>query len=202
MATYAGIEFNYLSQLEEELGIPKRFFVELEDNDDWSYVVKLHTLIEAAVAHLVLSALGDSRLERIIVSLPLGNKRNGKIAFAVALDLLPEMDLGFIQFITDLRNGLVHRIQNVSFTFHDHFSKMKDDEVRETYWKWGFAKIKDDDGDAFVKIFRSSPKILIQLRAILLFQSIYIGHSTNRIRSMSRKELEKFLKLHATKPTK
>ena len=48
----------FLTQYELELGIPRGFMVRLlTEPDDWSFVIKLHGLLEAAMAAKVLEIL-------------------------------------------------------------------------------------------------------------------------------------------------
>lgn len=43
------------------------------DKGDWSLLIKLHTMIEASLNHLITSYLGDGRLLPIITRLETGN---------------------------------------------------------------------------------------------------------------------------------
>lgn len=165
-----------IALLEEELRLPSGFFVHLENEDDWSYIVKLHTLLDAAITHLVKTALNDSRLDDIIYALPLGNSRTGKLVFARALELLPEMDIGFMGFLTILRNRLVHRIDEVDFSIDKYFASLSDDELRNTLLKWGL-KLKSGEsgsGDEFMTIFRVKPKLFIKMTALYVLSTIML----------------------------
>jgi hypothetical protein len=46
-------ELDFLTDLESELGIAPAFFKGLLDEDDWSFVIELHSLIEAATTHFL-----------------------------------------------------------------------------------------------------------------------------------------------------
>jgi hypothetical protein len=41
-------------ELESKLGLDQGFFGNLQSEDDWSFVIKLHALFEAACTHLLL----------------------------------------------------------------------------------------------------------------------------------------------------
>jgi hypothetical protein len=45
-----------LEALELDLGLPKGFCVKLIEEDDWSFVIKLHALLENAVSELITRA--------------------------------------------------------------------------------------------------------------------------------------------------
>lgn len=41
-------------ELESKIGVKSGFFASLLEEDDWSFVIKLHALFEAACTHLLL----------------------------------------------------------------------------------------------------------------------------------------------------
>src|SRR5215218_5785634 len=95
--------FADFSKLEQLLELPPDFIEGLLSEDDWSYVVKVHALLEAALTHLVIQA-NDPRLADVFRKLPLGGRRTGKQAFARALDLLDNASLDLIERVSELRN--------------------------------------------------------------------------------------------------
>ena len=52
-----------------------------EDENDWSFVIKLHALVEAAVAHLLTEQLSRPELSDLFAHLDISNKTTGKAAF-------------------------------------------------------------------------------------------------------------------------
>lgn len=50
--------FEAVEELVKELGLPEGFYAELLGEDDWSFIIKLHALMEAAVTGLIVAALG------------------------------------------------------------------------------------------------------------------------------------------------
>ena len=54
----------WVGQFEKELNLPNGFFLNLLiKEDDWSFIIKLHALVEAAVSHLLASICGDRLLD-------------------------------------------------------------------------------------------------------------------------------------------
>ena len=41
-------------EFEKKLGVPSGFVKKLLDEDDWSFIIKLHALFEASCAHLLI----------------------------------------------------------------------------------------------------------------------------------------------------
>lgn len=102
-----------------QLGLSKDFLDRLFNEDDWSFVIKLHSLIEAVITQLLIETLGQTKLLEPFANLELSNKKSGKVAFAKELDLLSKEARSFISSLSELRNELVHNIQNVQFKFLD-----------------------------------------------------------------------------------
>lgn len=127
---------------EERLSIKKGFYVGLlVEKDDWSFLIKLHALIEAALSHLlaelislsVKKYLPDDKkpkgLEEFFSWLELSNKRTGKVAFVKALDVFPKEHRRFISSLSELRNQLVHDIRNVSFKFSEYIQTLNPEQT-------------------------------------------------------------------------
>jgi len=107
-----------LKGTEGDLGLPAGFLVELLDGDsDWSFVIKIHSLIEAALTHLLTGAFGRTELLPLFGRLHTSDTRTGKLAFAKALKLVDRNQAAFIQTISELRNRVVHDVHSVLFSF-------------------------------------------------------------------------------------
>ena len=203
MATFGNTSaLEYLPKLETELGLPAGFLVSLEDDDDWSYVVKLHALLETAVAHVVIAAIGDKRLEKVIYSLPLGNTRHGKLAIADALEVLGDGGVEYIQFVTEIRNKLVHRIQNVSFKFKEHFDAIDDESLINLFCKWGYARIEIGAYKETLPLLRAKAKTWVHLRALLLLELIYIERQSKLLEHKHTIAFKTMLEKRMRKPEK
>jgi hypothetical protein len=110
-----------LSSIEQEFGLRGGFFLELGREDDWSFVIKMHALVEAMVFHLLTHAIGDTRISEFFERLELSNPRTGKIALAEMLELLESPERRFIRLISELRNRLVHNVRNVNFNLQAYY---------------------------------------------------------------------------------
>lgn len=99
-------------ELQEKLNLPKDFFKNLLQEDDWSFIIKLHALIEAACGSLLLYHFDEPGLKTIISRLELSNKTTGKIAFLKELELLGDNNRRFVSSLSEWRNNFVHNVQN------------------------------------------------------------------------------------------
>jgi len=115
--------------LAETVGISRAFQDSLDRDDDWTFVIKLHAMVELALTHLVLSRLPESaKLEKIISNLDLNDKRKGKIAFIRAFGLLPDNAILFVQKLCELRNIAVHGLKRFNLDLAIYFKGLENKE--------------------------------------------------------------------------
>ena len=103
--------------LNGKFGVPIAAISTLDSDDDWTFVIKTHALIEAALNQLIVDALKHDSLHEIVSWMDTGDRRKGKLAFVKALDLLPSSARQFITIMSNLRNDSLHEIKNLNFTF-------------------------------------------------------------------------------------
>jgi hypothetical protein len=113
------LDFLEVRQLEKDLGLPDGFFEDLAQEDDWSFVIKLHALIEAAVTHLLVESVAKPSLRNVFSQIALSDTRTGKLAFADNLGLVDRDVRRFIRTLSQLRNEFVHNVSNVNIDLAD-----------------------------------------------------------------------------------
>jgi hypothetical protein len=111
------------------------FLLHLYQEDDWSFVIKAHALIEAAVSQLLTQHVGDTRLSEVFERLELSNTQTGRLAFVKALNLLSDNERRFVRGFSELRNRLVHNVHNVRFRFADDLVVMGTNQ-RTAFLDW------------------------------------------------------------------
>lgn len=94
-------------QIEECADALTKFYAE----DDWSFVIKSHALIERAVTGMLIETTGDDRLKRTFERLPLSYEEMGKLSVAKEFDVLTKPQRRFIRTLSQLRNNLVHKVK-------------------------------------------------------------------------------------------
>jgi len=139
-----------LEHLEQSLGLPAGFCFKLQSEDDWSFVVKLHALIECAVAEQITHAFERKELSDIFSRIELSNSKTGKVAFLKALCLLPSQHIQFIRNLSELRNDLAHKVQNIGVDLTEFFrSKTANyslEQLRKFADRWAFGiKVKGQE---------------------------------------------------------
>jgi hypothetical protein len=137
------------------------FLLDLLHEDDWSFVIKSHALIEAATTEMIIHHLGEERLKGIVERLPLSDTQFGKIAVVKNLALLDDHQRKFVRWFSGLRNKLVHRIENVNFTFKDHLKQL--DKNQKTSWKTSVTWFAQDNAtrEQWQTIAEKNPKVVL-----------------------------------------
>jgi hypothetical protein len=126
--------------IETQLGLPPGFLLHLYQNeDDWSFVIKIHAFLEAVLTHLLAEHLGQPDLLPVFAYLETSNVRTGKLAFVRAFDLLDKGARRFIHTLSELRNNLVHDVSNVNFRFPDYVSQLTEKERKDFVGAFDYA---------------------------------------------------------------
>jgi len=113
------------------LGLDGALLHQLSESDgDWSFVIKLHALMEAAVSDLLTKQLRNESLRKIFDRLEMSNQSTGKVAFIKALNLLPKESRRFLGALSQLRNDLAHNIKKAQFNFREHVTHMDAQALR------------------------------------------------------------------------
>jgi len=100
------------------IGVAESFFNGLlKSSDDWTFVIKAHALLEAALTHFLVLELERQELTEIFANIEMSNARTGKVAFAKELGLLDKVGRRFVRKFSELRNHLVHDVHNTTFSF-------------------------------------------------------------------------------------
>jgi hypothetical protein len=177
--------------LETELGLPSGFLEELKREDDWSFIIKVHALIEGAVSHLLCTALGKDILVDVFSHLELSDKRRGKMAFVAALNLLEKPDRRFVSSLSELRNALVHDVTNVGFSLSKHIAAMDSNKFSafvknfDSFSMGCLVPFRGKDVPP-EEVFRLEPKTAIWWSAMLTVAIIYLVKETERFHSEAK----------------
>ena len=122
------IDTNIL-KLEAKIGLREGFFAGLLTEDDWSFVIKLHALIEAACTHLLHDNFQDQNLSAVFSTLDLSDKVCGKVTFLERLELIGS-DIGrFVSSLSVLRNSLVHDIKDHEFSLREYIDSLDNQQM-------------------------------------------------------------------------
>lgn len=108
--------------MREKLGVPVDFYTKLKGDDDWSFVVKLHALVESTILHILVSHFNDDRLLPLFAWMKNSDLNEGRLGFIRALELLDSTRINFVVQFSGLRNKFAHNVRHIPFTI-DEFLK-------------------------------------------------------------------------------
>jgi hypothetical protein len=119
--------------LKDTVGISRSLLDSLDADDDWTFVIKMHGILEAALNHLLLARLDNPSLTRIISRLETSNARTGKLAFIKAYGLLEDNACLFVQTLSEIRNSAVHDVKNFDLTLQKYLARLDSQQLKN--WK-------------------------------------------------------------------
>jgi hypothetical protein len=181
-----------LAKLEDTLGLPAGFCEGLLREDDWSFVIKLHAILEAAVTTILVEKMGYAALQPVFARIEMSQEGSGKLAFAEAVSLLDGIDRRFIRKLSELRNQLVHRIQNVSFTVRSHVDAL-DTNQKESFVKaFGLWNSEDNILPRLHKYAMAHPKDFVWQGGLMILAILMMKVETIRTERDMDTKLRKF----------
>ncbi|MGY3265560.1 hypothetical protein [Lysobacter sp. HA35] len=174
-----------ITEVEGRLGIRSGFFADLAREDDWSFVVKAHALLESSCSAFLTDYLGRPELADIFVRLELSSKDTGKVAFAKAFGLMNDRERRFISALSQLRNLLVHNVKNTTFSFAEHVGTLDANQRKSFVESLGYAYLSEEDGKEFIAyqervLSRPKETILLGLKYVIGIMGIQVDTAALR----------------------
>lgn len=182
--------------LEVQLSLRKGFLQGLLQESDWSFILKAHALVEAAISHLLVKATVREDLRQVFSKLELGNASTGKIAFMTAMDLLGKEERRLVRKFSELRNLVVHDVTKVEFDLKAHVSSLDSNQLKSFVQAFGYFSGNEDlehqGGHLALRDFiQAQPKFSIWYSVMLLMGMIYLEANVTDIEA-----LQEYLRTH------
>lgn len=171
-----------VDRLQDALGLPPGFFATLVHENDWFFVIKLHAIIEAAFAFVISHKLGDEVAD-VVSELDM-NGRKGKVAFALALNLINKDEVRFLHLLSGLRNRCAHGIiQAVQFSLGAYVEGLNRDQRQEFLRACVCSDPKGtmtlgDTTTSRQRFVLDNPKLAIWLTALNLLAILHVQKET------------------------
>ena len=154
-----------------------KFLTKLLLDDDWSFVIKSHSLIESLVTELIINEIDEVELKKVIERIPLHNETVSKMEIAKIYNILSIEERGFIISLTEIRNKIVHKYENINFSFETHINEIIDKNRRRRWREIHLWESMDKETkDEIEKNIYTNPKL-----AVWLALSTFIYNSLERI---------------------
>jgi hypothetical protein len=174
------------AEVEVDLGLPSGFVADLPHETDWTFIVKLGAIAEAALNEVIQTAVADERLHPTVSRLRLRGP-DGKLALAKDLELLSVSERRFIERVAQLRNSAVHDVHSFSLTFASLLDGMKSNEEPQ-FWRDLLGVAVDDRKlPSDTTRFRDPAKFLVW---IALARFLGRLHMNKKLLSMTRAQEE------------
>jgi hypothetical protein len=115
----------------------------VQEGDDWSFIIKTHAFIEMIISESIIEHIGEKKLLGVIQKLPLSDGSTGKLAICKDLNILDDKQRTFIRFYSELRNKLVHKFENIDFSFTEYINTLDKQQLKT--WKESIVWFPLDD---------------------------------------------------------
>lgn len=171
-----------IEEIERDLELPPGFCrTILYEKRDWDFIIKIHSLIEAAVTFYLTKEFISSHIEKIdktlfekfLASLPTANNTSGKLALLTALGALEE-HRGFLKHLSEVRNFFVHNIKNINLSLCDFYELKSNQKTRTTFNNLceNLLKIRITENEAAKDLFNKA-RLYVFLMTSDLLEKIY-----------------------------
>ena len=138
------------------LNLPNELFDTFARDDDWTYVIKMHGIMETALNFMLVCRLGDPELAKTVAFLETSNERTGKLAFIRGYKLLSPDLCFFVKSFSELRNTFVHKVENFGKKLDDQFSNLTKEQ--RANWRRALASWAGDDTEAIRDTALANPR--------------------------------------------
>lgn len=157
---------NAAQKLLSDIGLSEDFIDRLIHDNDWSMIIKLHALFEAVLASLVVKKLQVPEIRKAVSHLEFNHAESGKVAFALALDLIGAKDATFLRGLSELRNDLVHDVQKINFDLRAYTSQLDPNQRKKFKSQFGKSICAVKNGEsAYNQLLKAHPAHIVLLAA-------------------------------------
>ncbi|KAA5846511.1 hypothetical protein F2A37_07700 [Pseudomonas chlororaphis] len=172
----------FQTRLNQTLGSTSEQLIRFLEDTDWAMVIKLHAVIEATVTEVIVAHTNQDALKAVIERLPLSDNQAGKGKIALDLDLITRSQYSFLRKFSELRNNLVHKVENLDFDLKN-FAKNLDREQRKT-WKAAISWSSKDrpPQERLAEIFDINPKVALFLATLTLVTLLTVDKELSQIK--------------------
>jgi hypothetical protein len=172
--------FSDVKAMEIKLGLPVGFYSELFSESDWSFIIKLNALLEAACAHALVVRLNAPELMESFAHLEIGHSKYGKVVLLKKLGALTSEQGKVLQYLYELRNSLAHNITQVSFTFAAYIASLNSGDLERFVKNVGHGvQVTNDKGEKAIttrEFIINNPKAALWMTTAEIIACLYLEH--------------------------
>jgi hypothetical protein len=172
------------------------FLSKLIEGDDWSLVIKSHALFESLITELIVLRNAENNLKKVIERMPLHGETVSKIAILKTYELLKPNEISFIVKLSEIRNRIVHKYENLNFTFEKFIADMNSEQTKN--WK-KLLRLESIETNKMDKLILEMPVYAIWFNILNVINSIlyqtYQLKANHRLTEESQKTSNELLEL-------
>lgn len=168
------------------LGLPAGFYSRLLNEDDWSFVIKLNALVEAACSDALAARLNTPELAASLASLDLGHKKHGKVALLRSLGAITREQASVLQMLYQLRNMLAHNISHVAFSFTSHVAGLDKQQLKIFIQRAGHGIQEGPSGVSVPEFVTAQPKLAVWITVAETLACLHLEHDLAKVRSFQQ----------------
>ena len=149
------------------------FLMPLLDADDWTMIIKSHAVLENIITNLIITKIDEPKLKKLIERLPLSDNEIGKLLIIKEYDLIPEDQRTFIKKLSNLRNNIIHKYENLNFKLSEYLNSLDKNQLRS--WEKSVTWFAEDleNKEQWIKISMKTPEIVLWI-SIFMFITITV----------------------------
>ena len=177
----------------KRLGLPSNFVFDLLDDDDWSFIIKSHALMEAAAVEAIKHRLSDHTIDKFLKRLQMGKC----LDFAQELQAIDDQLLKKIRLISKIRNDIIHDVTKYAFSLTEYLSNTdKRNEYQGVFLREISGSVKIDGHNIECKqLLIENPKLPVIFFLIELLVEVYLQEPKAMLKSVQQRLGESILKL-------
>lgn len=161
-----------IRDIEVRTGVRPGFFADLMNEDDWSFIIKSHALLESACAEILAERSGVPDTIDIFSRLELSGRATGKVAFLKVFGLLIDRERRFISALSELRNMLVHNARSTTFSLPSYVAGLDKNQRNSFVESFGYAYLSENDQGK--ELIASQSKVMTEPKKTIWLSLKYV----------------------------
>lgn len=165
----------YVEEISAELKLKLDFLLSIGNDNDWSFIIKSHALIESVITELIISRIEEIEIKPIIERMPLHDDQVSKMRIVKIYGLMTDDQIKFVKKLSEIRNDIVHKFDNIDFTFTNYISQL-DKNQRKSWTKLiNWYDIEEKNKVKMQDLSLSQPSIAVWISLIQLVSLMVIN---------------------------
>jgi hypothetical protein len=176
------ISFGSIDKITEDINKNNDFLFELLNDNDWSFVIKAHALLETIITELIVCKIEETKLKPLIDKIPLHDTQVSKIKILKTYDLITKEQETFIKTLSEIRNMIVHKFENINFSFSEYVAGLDKNQKKSWKNKIVWFEYSDKTSNDMKDLSLSNPKNAIWFSIFLYVTETVV--ETNKLKGI------------------